>query len=149
MMSAKDGAVGRVLAKVEEIGQEENTLVWYLTDNGGPTGSTTSRNGPLRGFKATTWEGGVRVPTCWQWTGTIPAGMTYEQPIIQLDVLPTALAAAGAKVEPSWKLDGVDLLPYLTGKRTGRPHESLYWRFGPQRAIRHGDWKLVVGNGGS
>jgi arylsulfatase A-like enzyme len=149
MMSAMDDAVGAVLAKVRDLGQEENTLIFFLSDNGGPTQSTTSRNGPLRGFKATTWEGGVRVPFCVQWKGTIPAGQTYDKPVIQLDILPTCLAVAGSPVDPAWKLDGVDLLPYLTGKETGTPHETLYWRFGPQRAIRHGDYKLVVGNGGS
>ena len=144
MMSAMDDAVGQVLAKVREMGQEENTLIFFLSDNGGPTQQTTSKNGPLRGFKATTLEGGVRVPFCVQWKGKIPAGKTYDHPIIQLDILPTALAAAGGKVDPAWKLDGVDLLPYLTGKNTGKPHETLYWRFGEQWAIRHGDWKLVV-----
>ena len=148
MMSAMDDAVGRILAKVRDLGQEEDTLIVFTSDNGGPTRSTTSKNGPLRGFKASTWEGGVRVPTCWQWKGTIPAGTTFDHPVIQLDILPTALVAAGGKVDPAWKLDGVDLLPFLTGKAEGKPHESLYWRFGEQRAIRHGDWKLVVANGG-
>jgi arylsulfatase A-like enzyme len=146
MMSAMDDAVGRVLAKIREIDQEENTLIFFLSDNGGPTAQTTSSNGPLRGFKATTWEGGVRVPFCAQWKGRIPAGSTYEHPIIQLDILPTAIAAAGGKVDPSWKLDGVDLLPYVTGQTKGKPHETLYWRFGQQWAVRHGDWKLVAGN---
>jgi arylsulfatase A-like enzyme len=146
MMSAMDDAVGRVLAKVRQIGQEENTLIFFLCDNGGPTAVTTSSNGPLRGFKATTWEGGVRVPFCVQWKGKIPAGKTYEHPIIQLDILPTAMAAAGGKVDPTWKLDGVNLLPYVTGENQQKPHETLYWRFGEQWAIRHGDWKLVVGN---
>jgi arylsulfatase A-like enzyme len=145
MMSAMDDAVGAVLAKIRAIGQEENTLIFFLSDNGGPTASTTSSNGPLRGFKSTTWEGGVRVPFCVQWKGKIPAGQTYEHPIIQLDILPTALAAAGSQVNPAWKLDGVNLLPYLTGENKSKPHETLYWRFG-QWAIRHGDWKLVVGN---
>jgi len=149
MMSAMDDAVGRVLKKVRELGQEENTLVVFLSDNGGPTQSTTSRNGPLRGFKSTTFEGGVRVPFCMQWKGKIPAGSTYDKPIIQLDILPTALAAAGVKVDPAWKLDGVDLAPYVTGKQKGTPHETFYWRFGNQWAVRHGDWKLVVANGGS
>jgi arylsulfatase A-like enzyme len=148
MMSAMDDAVGRVLAKVREIGQDENTLIWFFSDNGGPTPQTTSSNGPLRGRKATTWEGGVRVPFCAQWKGTLPAGKTYEPPIIQLDILPTSLAAAGAKTDPAWKLDGVNLLPHLTGEKSGRPHETLYWRFGDQWAIRHGDYKLVVGTGG-
>ncbi len=148
MMSAMDDAVGRVLGKVREIGQEENTLIWFFSDNGGPTPQTTSSNGPLRGRKATTWEGGVRVPFCVQWKGNIPAGKTYERPIIQLDIQPTCLAAAGARVDPAWKLDGVNLLPYLTGEKTGDPHETLYWRFGEQWAIRHGDWKLVVATGG-
>jgi arylsulfatase A-like enzyme len=147
MMSAKDDAVGRVLAKVKEIGQEENTLVWYLADNGGPTASTTSQNGPLRGFKAQTWEGGVRVPFMVKWPGKIPAGKTYEAPVIQLDILPTCVAAAGGTVASDWKLDGVDLMPYLTGNKTERPHQTLYWRFGPQWAVHHGDFKLVKGAG--
>jgi arylsulfatase A-like enzyme len=149
MMSAMDDAVGVVLDKIRKLGQEENTIIFFLSDNGGPTQSTTSRNDPLRGFKATTWEGGVRVPFCIQWKGKLPAGMTYEHPIIQLDVVPTALAAAGVTADSAWKLDGVNLLPYLTDGKSGRPHETLYWRFGSQRAIRHGDWKLVVANGGS
>jgi arylsulfatase A-like enzyme len=146
MMSAMDDAVGRVLDKVRQLGQEENTLIFFLSDNGGPTASTTSGNGPLRGFKATTWEGGVRIPFCVQWKGKIPAGKTFDQPIIQLDILPTAITAASGKVDPSWKLDGVNLLPYLTGENKARPHETLYWRFGNQWAIHHGDWKLLVGN---
>jgi arylsulfatase A-like enzyme len=149
MMSAMDDAVGAVLAQIHEAGQDDNTLIFFLSDNGGPTGSTTSRNGPLRGFKSTTWEGGTRVPFCARWTGRLPAGTTYEQPIIQLDILPTCLAAAGAEIDPEWKLDGVNLLPYLTGENDERPHETLYWRYGDQWAIRHGDLKLVVGRDGS
>ncbi|MBX3414238.1 MAG: sulfatase-like hydrolase/transferase [Pirellulales bacterium] len=150
MMSAMDDAVGRVLAKVRDLGQEENTLIFFLSDNGGPTGVTTSRNGPLRGFKATTWEGGVRVPFCMQWKGKVPAGQTYENPVIQLDILPTALAATGLAVDPTSPkpLDGVNLLPYLTGENKDRPHQTLYWRFTPQWAIRDGDWKLVQGRDG-
>jgi arylsulfatase A-like enzyme len=144
MMSAMDDAVGKVLAKVREMGEEENTLIFFFSDNGGPTQQTTSKNGPLRGFKATTSEGGVRIPFCVQWKGVIPAGKVFDYPMIQLDILPTAIAAAGGKVDPEWKLDGVDLLPYLTGKNAGRPHEVLYWRFGEQWAIRKGDWKLVA-----
>jgi arylsulfatase A-like enzyme len=149
MLSAMDDAVGQVLETIRKNGQEENTLIFYLADNGGPTQSTTSQNGPLRGFKSTTWEGGVRVPFMVQWKGKIPAGKVYENPVIQLDILPTAVTAAGGKVDPDWKLDGVDLMPYLTGKEKGKPHETFYWRFGQQMAVRHGDWKLVVGNGGS
>jgi arylsulfatase A-like enzyme len=145
MMSALDDAVGAVLGAIHETGADEKTLVFFLSDNGGPTNSTTSQNGGLRGFKATTWEGGVRVPFAARWTGQIPAGRVYEQPIIQLDILPTALAAAGVSTDATSKLDGANLLPYLTGETAGRPHDALYWRFGPQWAIRHGDWKLVAG----
>jgi arylsulfatase A-like enzyme len=146
MMSAMDDAVGQILDKVREMGEEENTLIFFLSDNGGPTGSTTSRNNPLRGFKSTTWEGGTRVPFCVQWKGHLPAGETYENPVLNLDILPTSLAAAGVEADPEWKLDGVNLLPYLEGKNEDRPHTTLYWRFGPQWAVRHGDFKLVGGN---
>lgn len=149
MMSAMDDAVGRVLEKVRELKQEENTLVFFIADNGGPTQSTTSHNGPLRGFKMTTFEGGPRVPFLAQWKGKLPAGKTYDFPVVNLDVLPTALAAGGTPVESSANLDGVNLLPYLTGENKARPHETLYWRFGPQWAVRHGDFKLVVAKGGS
>jgi arylsulfatase A-like enzyme len=148
MMSALDDAVGRILGKVRELGQEEDTLIAFLSDNGGPTQQTTSNNLPLRGFKMTTWEGGIRVPFCIQWKGKLPAGTTYEKPIIQLDILPTALAAAGSSIDPSWKFDGVNLLPYLTGERSDAPHQTFYWRYGRQWAVRDGDWKLVVANGG-
>jgi arylsulfatase A-like enzyme len=144
MMSAMDDAVGRVLGKIREIGQEENTLIWFLSDNGGPTPSTTSKNGPLRGFKATTLEGGVRVPFCVQWKGHLPAGTTFESPVIQLDILPTSLAAAGAPPDAAGRADGVNLLPFLKGESKEPPHHALYWRFGEQWAIRQGDWKLVA-----
>jgi hypothetical protein len=103
----------------------------------------------LRGFKAQTWEGGIRVPWIVQWKGHIPAGQVDDRPVIQLDVHPTALAAAGVAIKPEWKLDGVDLLPYLTGAKSGPPHDALYWRFGGQMAIRKGDWKLVKAPGGA
>ena len=147
MQSAMDDAIGSVLEKIRTLGQEENTLIFFFSDNGGPTPSTTSSNGPLRGFKAQTWEGGIRVPFIVQWKGRIPAGKVDDRPVIQLDILPTALAAAGVTAKPEWKLDGVNLLPYLTGEKSGTPHEALYWRFGQQVAIRMGDWKLVKGAG--
>jgi len=147
MLSAMDDAVGAVLAKIREQGQEENTLIFFLGDNGGPTAQTTSGNGPLRGFKAQTWEGGIRVPWIMQWKGHLPAGQVDDRPVIQLDILPTALAASGIEIKPEWKLDGVNLLPYLTGAKTGGPHDVLYWRFGQQIAVRKGHWKLVKGAG--
>jgi arylsulfatase A-like enzyme len=144
MLSALDDAVGQVLGSLEKNGVAESTLVVFLTDNGGPTQQTTSSNLPLRGFKATTLEGGVRVPFYVQWKGHLPAGKVYEHPVIQLDILPTALALAGAPVSESENLDGVNLLPYLEGKEQSPPHQSLFWRFGQQWAVRDGDWKLVA-----
>jgi arylsulfatase A-like enzyme len=143
-----DDAVGRVLDKVRALDQESQTLMFFIADNGGPTQGTTSQNGGLNGFKMTTYEGGPRVPFLVQWKGVLPAGKNYDLPVLNLDVLPTALAAAGQTTDPAWKLDGVNLLPYLRGENTGRPHETLYWRFGEQWAVRHGDWKLVKSRGG-
>lgn len=148
MLSAMDDAVASVLAKLRERHLEEETLIFFISDNGGPTLTTTSRNDPLRGFKAQTWEGGIRVPFMVQWKDHLPAGKVDDRPVIQLDVLPTVLAAGGAGVQPEWKLDGVNLLPYLSGDKKEPPHEALYWRFGRQMAIRMGDWKLVKAPGG-
>jgi arylsulfatase A-like enzyme len=149
MMAGMDDAVGKVLGKIKEMGQDENTLIFFIGDNGGPTNATTSHNGPLRGYKMTTFEGGPRVPFFIQWKGKIPSGKDYTLPVMNLDVLPTCLAAAGSPIEASEGLDGVDLIPFLTGQNQASPHEKMYWRFGDQWAVRQGDWKLVVSRGGS
>lgn len=147
MTFAMDEAIGRVRKQLSESGLERNTLVVFFSDNGGPTMQGTTVNGsinkPLRGSKRTTLEGGVRVPFVLSWPGTLPAGKVYDAPVIQLDAHATALAAAGIAIQPEWKLDGVDLAPYVTGRKAGAPHDVLYWRFGQQMAIRAGDWKLV------
>lgn len=148
MLWAMDEAIGQVLDKVTASGLDDDTLIFFFSDNGGPTmqGTTVnaSSNLPLRGSKRTTLEGGIHVPFLVAWKGKLPAGKTYNEPVIQLDVLPTALSAAGVKIDPDWKLDGVNLLPFLDGSKQGSPHEALYWRFGQQRAIRQGDWVLVT-----
>jgi arylsulfatase A-like enzyme len=145
MHSAMDDNIGKVLASLRKHRLEERTLIFFIADNGGPTNANASRNTPLRGFKAQTWEGGIRVPFLAQWKGVIPAGKVVDDPVIQLDILPTAVAAAGGEIKS--KLDGVNLLPHLTGKGKGKPHEMLLWRFGAQMAIRMGDWKLVKAPG--
>jgi arylsulfatase A-like enzyme len=142
MMAAMDDAIGAVVARIAQLGLEENTLIFFISDNGGPVVNGSS-NGPLRGYKAQTWEGGIRVPFLVRWKGRLPAGKLYDQPVIQLDILPTALAAAGVELRPDWKLDGVDLLPHLEGRVSKAPHSALYWRFAQHMAIRMGDWKLV------
>ncbi len=144
MMSAMDDAVGRLSGTLRATQLEERTLLFFVSDNGGPTSANTALNTPLRGYKAMTWEGGVRVPFLVQWKGTLPAGTTYDRPVIQLDILPTALAAAGSPVGAEAKLDGVDLLPYLSGANDASPHAALFWRFGEQTAVRAGDWKLLT-----
>ena len=136
-----DDIIGRVMARLRERGLEENTLIFFFSDNGGPGGAAD--NTPFRGTKWTLWEGGIHVPFVAQWKGRIPAGRTLGQPMIQVDLLATAIAAAGGDVQPEWKLDGVNLLPLLEGKSDASPHEALYWRFGVQYAVRQGDWKLV------
>lgn len=140
-LSQMDDVIGRIMARLRESGLAEDTLVVFFSDNGGSGGPT--RNGPYRGTKWTLWEGGIHVPMMVQWPGRIPAGRTLDQPVMQIDILPTAIAAAGGQVQPDWKLDGANLLPLLAGTAAAAPHEALYWRFGVQYAVRQGDWKLV------
>lgn len=143
MTSAMDDAIGLMLTKLRDLGHEENTLIFYISDNGGPA-INSSNNYPLRGHKAQTLEGGIRVPYLVQWKGKLPAGKTYDRPVIQLDIHATALAAASVTPPAdAKKLDGVNLLPYFLGEKPGAPHDALYWRFGQQMAIRMGDFKLV------
>ena len=148
MLSALDDAVGRTLSALRAQRLEKRTLVFFLSDNGGPTMDGTTINGasnaPFRGSKRQTWEGGIRVPFFLRWKGNLPARRVDARPIIQLDVVPTVLAAAGLPPPAPGELDGVDLLPFLASRASReRPHDTLYWRTGDTMAIRRGDWKLV------
>jgi arylsulfatase A-like enzyme len=144
MLAAQDDAVGRVLAAIRDAALENDTLIIFLSDNGGPTHQTSSSNLPLRGYKAQVLEGGIRVPFLMQWSGRLPMGIEYALPVITLDIHPTVVAAAGGTIPVESRLDGVDLLPFLTGAKSGAPHDRLCWRFGRQGAVRMGDWKLVL-----
>ncbi len=143
MLSALDDGVGQVLGKVRALGLEKDTLIFFISDNGGPTSQTTSGNAPLRGFKAQVLEGGIRIPFLMQWKGRLPEGKVVDTPVISLDIHPTILAAVGAPAPQDKPLDGVDLLPHLNGKKNAPPHGRLFWRFGEQSAIRMGDWKML------
>lgn len=141
-----DDAVGRIMAHLRETGADENTLIIFLSDNGGSglapfLAYNTGLNRPLRGNKGQTLEGGIRVPFFIAWPGKLPAGKIYDHPVIALDILPTACALA--KVKTPKNIDGVNLLPHLLGENKAPPHEALHWRFGPQKAIRKGNWSLV------
>lgn len=150
MMANLDDNVGRILETLRSLDLEEQTLIFFLSDNGGYAGNA-SVNDPFSGTKSQMLEGGIRIPFLVQWKGRLPEGAVYHEPVISLDILPTALAAANAKIDPEWKLDGANLLPYLTGEKSGSPHEALFWRFNfptdkPEQhgwAVRQGDWKLV------
>jgi arylsulfatase A-like enzyme len=142
-----DDSIGRISEHLKKSGMAENTMVWFFSDNGGSGTKpffayNTGKNTPLRGDKGQTLEGGVRVPFFVSWPGKLPAGKVYDEPVSTLDVLPTSCALAGQPVEGS--IEGVDLLPHLLGTKAGTPHEALYWRFGGQKAIRRGSWKLVM-----
>jgi arylsulfatase A-like enzyme len=146
LLAGLDDGVGRLTDRLRKTGRDRDTLIFFFSDNGGPgrkpfLAYNTARNTPLRGDKGQTLEGGIRVPFFVSWPGRLPAGTTYARPVTALDILPTACAAAGAR--PGDDLDGVNLLPFLAGDDAGEPHAVLSWRFGPQKAVRKGPWKLV------
>jgi len=146
MVSAVDDGVGRLLKTLENNKLTENTLVFFLSDNGGPTSKNASRNAPLRGSKSDVWEGGYRVPFAVQWPGTLGKGQVYDHPVSSLDIFGTIAALSGAKIAKERPLDGVNLVPYLNGEKKTAPHTAIYLRkFDQQRfAVRKGDYKMVI-----
>ncbi len=143
MIAALDDAVGRILAAVESSGTARNTMIIFAADHGCAMyfpGLCSCQ--PLRGGKLSHYEGGVRVPFMLRWPDRIKAGLIYREPVSLLDVLPTALTAAGGTLPNDRAYDGVDLLPYVTGAKSGPPHEILFWRRKPLFSVRQGDWKL-------
>jgi arylsulfatase A-like enzyme len=143
MTLSMDRACGRLLDRLTELRLDENTIVVFTNDNGGPSDSNSSDNSPLSGTKANHLEGGIRVPFLMRWPGVTSEGATYKHPISTFDLLPTFFSAAGGDTELLEEIDGVDLRPYLVGDSTERPHQTLYWKKESRAAIRDGDLKLL------
>jgi arylsulfatase A-like enzyme len=168
-LSCIDDGIGRIMTTLRKSGLEENTLIFVISDNGAPLKKmphefvigdkglktlkpTTpsgwnswdgSLNEPMNGEKGMLTEGGIRTPFIVSWKGTIPGGQVYKNAVISLDVAATANELAGLPADPA--LDGVNLMPFLTGKNPGAPHDLLFWRWAGQFAVRKGDWKYLAG----
>lgn len=145
MTWALDRGVGTVIQGLKETGKFDNTLIFFLSDNGGATINNSS-NYPLKGFKGNKFEGGHRVPYFIVWNGKIKSGIKFDGLASSLDIFATAIDAAGISKTKN-TLDGVSLIPYLSGKKKGNPHEILFWRKMDTRAIRMGDYKLIITHG--
>ncbi|VGO18527.1 sulfatase-like hydrolase/transferase [Pontiella sulfatireligans] len=143
MTLSMDRACGQIIDKLKALGLYENTIIVFSNDNGGPTDSNGSGNYPFSGVKATQLEGGIRVPGLISWPGKLAAGAVYDYPLITLDLIPTFVKAGGGDPGAIDGLDGVDMVPYLTGANKERPHQVLHWKMETRGAIRDGDWKLL------
>jgi arylsulfatase A-like enzyme len=143
MMAGMDEGIGQLRAKLKATGQDQNTLIVFIGDNGAPLGKSWdgSLNTPLIGQKGMLSEGGIRTPFVATWPARLPAGKVYDQPVSSLDVAATAVAAAG--LPKATELDGADLAPFAAGQNTGTPHERLFWRWGSQAAVLEHPWKLI------
>jgi arylsulfatase A-like enzyme len=137
-----DRAVGTIVEKLEEEGLLDNTLIFFLSDNGGAHNNHSS-NLPLKGFKGNKYEGGMRVPFFVHWPARIEGGRQFSGITSALDIFATSIDAAGMPAEDAASLDGVSLLPYLKGEKMGNPHEDLYWRKDQMAAVRVGNYKLI------
>ena len=143
MLLRMDEAVGAVLDALERTGVDQDTLVFFLSDNGGAK-KNRADNGALRDCKHSPYEGGIRVPFLVQWPGAVPAGTVCEEPTICLDIMPTICAAAGVELPRDREYDGKDMLPALRGEAAEPLHEALFWKGDDgQWAVRAGEWKLL------
>ena len=141
MIWAMDRAIGRVLDQLDALGKADDTIVWFLSDNGGAT-NNGSINLPLAGHKGIKFEGGIRVPFLMRWSKRYSNGRAYAPMVSSMDIFATSLAAAGGDVDAA-RLDGVDLLPFLDGKQNESPHQEMYWHKLWFSAMRDGPWKLI------
>jgi arylsulfatase A-like enzyme len=147
VMGRLDQRIGDVLRQLDSMPGAEDTLVFFMSDNGA---DANGRNLPYRGGKSRVFEGGIRVPCCVRWPKMIPPGRTLDQVGMGMDILPTVLAATGAKAPAGRKFDGMNLLPQLQGSRVSVPR-TVFWRYkraeAVRKAVRHGDWKYINDSG--
>ena len=144
MISAIDNGIGKINTLLSEMNIKDNTMIIFLSDNGGRL--DVANNGPFRGHKGMLFEGGIRVPFAISWPSRLKKNMIFDEPIISLDLFTTCMAAAGLIAKESYKLDGINLLPYLEEKTNNKLKErNLFWRVanGKEYAIRKGKYKLI------
>ena len=144
MIHSLDRSVGKITAKLDELELTDNTLIILTSDNGGAGYiGLPDINKPYRGWKLTHFEGGTHVPFMAKWPARIQPDSTLAAPVHHIDLFHTIVAAAGAVVPTDRKLDGVDLIPYVTGTDMGVPHQTLFWREGHHQSVQHMGWKLI------
>lgn len=145
MISALDDAVGRIHQQIKDLGLEENTIIYLLSDNGGATYTGATDNGPLKGGKLTQFEGGINVPFMMKWKGRIAAGTRYPHPVSSTDIFMTSVKNAGGQLPEDRVYDGVNIIDFLDGKMDGmQPHEQLFWRCDHIWAMRDGNYKMIL-----
>ena len=152
MLAAMDDGIGEIRKALKDTGQLDNTLVFFVGDNGATTEKRAGlgqqyaaggRNGNFRGFKFSLFDGGMHVPAIASWPGTIAAGQNIGEIVMSMDILPTACAAAGAALPTGHTVDGSNILP-VASQRAKSPHEAVFWSSSGQLAVRRGKWKLVL-----
>ncbi len=145
MVRALDRNVGQVLNALRADGLDQNTLVFFTSDNGGANYiGLPDINRPYRGWKATFFEGGIHVPFFMKWPAKIRAGTIYPLPVAHVDMFSTAAGAAGAPIPTDRVMDGVNVLPFIEGVSARTPHGTLFWRSGPYKTVLDGGWKLQI-----
>ncbi|WP_221391454.1 sulfatase [Dyadobacter sp. NIV53] len=144
LITGLDSAIGQIHDKVKSLGLEDNTLIVFLSDNGGATYTGATDNAPLKGGKMSLYEGGINIPFVVKWKGKVKPGTIVDTPVSSLDIFATAAGVTGSLLPKDRIYDGVNLISFLTGKDKSNPHNILYWRAGYNKAIRKGDWKLVL-----
>lgn len=144
MIKALDDAIGGIHQAVKDAGIEENTIIYFISDNGGASYTGATDNGPLKGGKITHFEGGINVPFMMKWKGHIPEGISYNHSVSGLDIFATTIANCKVPWPKNHSLDGQDLVPYIMGEKQDQPHPTLYWRTDHIHAIQSDNWKLIL-----
>jgi len=144
MIAALDDAVGEITNKVKELDIEEKTIIFFASDNGGAVYTGATDNAPLKGGKLSNFEGGLNIPCMVKWKGKLPEGKHFHEPVSLMDLFVTSAEISGSTLPDDRQYEGVNLIPYVTGENDGIPHEALYWRSGYNKAIRRGQWKLIM-----
>jgi arylsulfatase A-like enzyme len=144
MIHALDDAIGTFMQKLKQLGLEENTIIYLISDNGGASYTKATTNAPYKGGKLTMFEGGVNVPFIMKWKGKIPEGVVYKNPVSSMDIFMTSAKVAECELPDDREFDGVNLIPYVTNETDALPHDVFYWKSDHIQAMRKGNWKFLL-----